>query len=169
MDMKEVIKSQFHASLEILKQAVDKCPDGIWDDPDKKNRYWHIAYHALFYTHLYLQPDEGSFTAWEKHKEAYHNLGPPPRSSDDAPRIDEPYSKEELQAYHDLCRNQIDETVDYLDLHGDSGFSWLPMSKLELQFYNIRHLQMHVGELCERLGSEAGIDVQWIGMRPDAK
>ena len=51
-------------------------------------------------------------------------------------------------AYYQLCRKEVDAMVDSLDLEAESGFYWLPMDKLELQFYNIRHLQMHVGELC---------------------
>ena len=39
------------------------------------------------------------------------------------------------------------------------------MGKLELQIYNLRHLQQHTGELMERLGSRAGIDVDWVGMK----
>jgi len=27
-----------------------------------------------------------------------------------------------------------------------SGFDWLPFDKLELQFYNIRHIMQHTGE-----------------------
>jgi hypothetical protein len=38
---------------------------------------------------------------------------------------------------------------------------------LELQLYNIRHLQLHTGELCERLGT-TGVDVEWVGARPDS-
>jgi hypothetical protein len=33
----------------------------------------------------------------------------------------------------------------------------------ETKFYNIRHLQHHVGELAERLGTQAGIDIAWVG------
>ena len=44
-----------------------------------------------------------------------------------------------------------------------NGFDWLPMNKAELQIYTIRHLQQHAGEtLMERLGSRAGIDVDWV-------
>lgn len=45
-----------------------------------------------------------------------------------------------------------------------SAFDWIPLNKLELQFYTICHLQHHAGELCDRLGREAGIDVAWVGM-----
>jgi len=169
MNMKDVIKSQYRASLGMMEQAIVKCPEALWDDRGKKNRYWHIAYHALFYTHLYVMPTEGAFTPWEKHIDEYQYMGRLPTPPHDPPQIGDPYSKEEVLAYYEQCRKQVDETVDSLDIEAESGFSWLPMGKLELQFYSIRHLQMHVGELCERLGSEANIDVDWMGMRPDVR
>lgn len=45
------------------------------------------------------------------------------------------------------------------------GFDWLPMTKLEVQFYTLRHLQTHVGEVAERLSQRVDIDVGWVGMR----
>jgi hypothetical protein len=54
MDISEVIVSQYLASLEMLKQTIAKCPPTIWDDPNDKVKVWQVAYHALFYTHLYL-------------------------------------------------------------------------------------------------------------------
>lgn len=48
--------------------------------------------------------------------------------------------------------------------HHTSGFKWLPVNKFELQLYTIRHLQQYAGELMERLGAGAQIDVAWIGM-----
>jgi hypothetical protein len=56
--------------------------------------------------------------------------------------------------------------VDSLDLKAESGFYWLPFDKLELQFYNIRHVQQHTGELCERLGARGDLQVDWVGMKP---
>ena len=61
MNTKEVIRSQYQASLEMLAQAIFKCPQSLWADPQDKNQFWHIAYHALFYTHLYLQASEEEF------------------------------------------------------------------------------------------------------------
>jgi hypothetical protein len=37
-----------------------------------------------------------------------------------------------------------------------------------LQFYNIRHVQQHTGELCERLGAKGEVEVDWVGMQPAA-
>ena len=166
MNVKQVIKSQYHASLEMLKQAIVKCPESSWNDPAHKNKFWHVSYHALFYTHLYLQPTEKDFTPWAKHREQYEFLGPLPWPPHEEPEIGEPYTKEEILAYHEVCHRQVEETVDSLDLDAESGFYWLPFGKMELQFYNIRHLQQHTGELCERLGTQ-GIEVDWVGMKRD--
>lgn len=165
MNTKDVIKSQYHASLEMLKQAIVKCPDAMWDGRDHRNRYWHIAYHALFYTHLYLQSSEETFIPWAKHREQANRMEGLPQPPDKEPEEASPYGKEEILAYWKLVRKEVDARVDSLSLEEASGFYWLPMDKMELQFYNIRHLQQHTGELCERLGREHGIDVDWIGMK----
>jgi hypothetical protein len=165
MDIKGVVQSQYLASLEMLKKAITGCPDSMWIDPQPKNKFWHIAFHAIFYTHLYLQPSEGDFKAWEKHRDEYEFMGPLPWPPHDEPKIGEPYTKGEVLEYLQLCQEQVVEIVPTLDLESsESGFYWLPFNKLELQFYSIRHLQQHTGELCERLGMQAGLDVDWVGL-----
>jgi hypothetical protein len=56
MSFKQASISQYQATLGMLKQAIVKCPESMWDAPDPPNRFWQLAYHTLFYTHLYLQP-----------------------------------------------------------------------------------------------------------------
>jgi len=142
----------------MLKQAVVKCPESLWHDRGYNNTFWHIAYHALFYTHLYLQASEEDFVPWAKHRGECRILDKEP--------VGEPYSKEEILEYHEICRAQVEEQVASLELDAPSGFYWLPFSKLELQFYNIRHLQQHTGELCERLGATGDIEVDWVARGP---
>lgn len=155
MEINLVVCSQYLAALAMLKQAVDRCPDELWDAAQDRNRFWCVAYHALFYTHLYLQKSLNDFRPWEKHRENVADLGAeiPPG---------EPYSKSEVLQYLDFCREQVEKNTAVLDPAAPSGFHWLEFSKLELQFYNIRHLAQHTGELMERLGSRARIDVDWI-------
>jgi len=170
MSYREQIQSQFGAVLGMLEGAVTACPAPLWDDPTDKTKFWHIAYHALFYTHLYLQKGEEEFQPWVKHREGYEHMGPPPWAPEMQPRIGEPYQKADILAYIDYCRQEIIRCLTDIDLAAESGFSWLPFSKFELQFYSIRHLQQHTGELMERLGSRAGIDVDWIGsVAPEGK
>ncbi len=160
-----VIRSQYLATLAMMQQAVEKCPTALWNDPNDKEKFWHVAYHGLFYTHLYLQPTDADFKAWTKHREDYQFMGVIPWDNNRLPKIGEPYSPAEILQYIDFLRHQIDQLVPTLDLAAPSGFAWIPMSKFELQIYSIRHLQQHAGELMERLGSRAGIEVEWVGMK----
>jgi hypothetical protein len=163
MDTKRVIQSQYLAALEMLQQALVKCPDPLWNAPEDKNKSWHVAYHALFYTHLYLQDAEKDFKAWVHHRNEYQFMGQVPWPPHAPPEIGEPYRREEVLDYLAFVREQVQERVPALDLEAASGFEWLPFGKLELQFYNIRHLQHHTAELYERLGARSGIALDWIG------
>lgn len=154
--MLKVVQSQYLAALAMLEKAITECSDALWNNPVDKNKFWHVAYHALFYTHLYIQPAESDFVPWAKHRENYGSMEPTEESR-------EPYSKADLLEYVAFCREEIGAKTAVLDFTStDSGFYWLPFGKLALQFYSIRHLQHHTGELCDRLGA-AGIDVDWVG------
>lgn len=160
-----IINSQFHAALDMLEQTIQRCPDSLWYDDAPQNRAWHIAYHALFYVHLYLQPTEADFVPWARHRENYNvmggRLGYPPFTE---VVIDQPYSQAELLDYLAFVRSEVDRCTAAMALDGPSGFGWLPFGKLELQFYSLRHLMMHIGEIADRLGAQ-GIDVDWRGAK----
>jgi hypothetical protein len=165
METKDIVKSQYLAAMAMLKNAITNCPESMWFDTQPKNQFWHIAYHAIFYTHLYISPAESEFKAWDKHRDEYEFMGSLPWPPHDEPKISEPYTQSEVLEYLDFCLKQVEEVLPAINLEAnESGFHWLPFGKLELQFYNIRHLQLHTGELCERLGTTAGIDVDWVGM-----
>jgi hypothetical protein len=164
MDNAQVIISQYHASLAMLEDAVVKCPDALWDAPKPPNRFYQIAYHALFYTHLYLQPTHDDFKLWENHIEGHQSFGQPGYPDASEPPGGDPYTKDDILEYLEFCRNEVNRIVPTLDFQSESGFDWLPFGKLELQFYSIRHIQLHVGELAERLSASQGIEVGWVGM-----
>lgn len=163
MTTKQIIRSQYQSALEMLKGVITQCPEDLWANTKFKNQSWQIAYHALFYTHLYLQITEEDFIPWEKHHENIHRFTPAERTSQE---LQEAYTKGEMLEYLEYCRKEIDRKVAELDLEAESGFYWLPFNKGELQFYNIRHLQHHTGELFERLGTNAGIELNWVGRMP---
>jgi hypothetical protein len=159
MNVREVLKSQYQASLEMLRQAIAQCPERLWRSRAYENEYWHIVYHVLFYTHFYLHPSESDFVPWEKQLDEYTSLGGPGAEVGGGSF----YDKEDLLAYHALCLDQVEKQLNTLDLEAESGFHWLPFDKLELQLYNIRHIQQHTGELCERLDATGEVEVQWVG------
>ena len=164
MDISKTISSQFHAALSMMEQTVSLCPDALWNVQAQDNPFWRVAYHALFYVDLYLQPSEDEMTLWENARDGYQFLGPTPWPPHEQPQADQPYSREEILAYISYLRSFVAGAVPKIDLSAPSGFHWLPFDKLELQIYNIRHLQQHVGDLSTILMTQENIEINWIGM-----
>ena len=166
MDIRKTVASQYHAALSMMEQTVRRCPDELWDEGGQANPFWRVAYHALFYVDLYLQPSEDDMALWDGGREGYQFLGPTPWPPHRQPDADRPYRREEILAFVEHCRAAVDRVVPAADLNAASGFHWLPFDKLELQIYNIRHLQQHVGDLSTILLTRANVEIDWVGMRP---
>jgi len=145
----------------MLRKAIELCPEDLWL-AGSPNRFWHIAYHALFYTHFYLAPSDVDFVAWPYHRAEYNYLGEVPSRPGYKPQIDQPYTQAELLEYHAICLLEVEKQLATLDPESPSGFFWLPFNKLELQFYNLRHLAHHTGQLAERLRTHANIGLPWV-------
>jgi hypothetical protein len=162
MEFRAVIISQYHAALEMLKQSILACPEALWHNPDDHTKFWQVAYHALFFTHLYLQESEQAFSLWSGHREEYRF------EREARTPLAEPAPKAIVLEYLAFCQHQVVENVSTMVFDAASGFDWLPFSKFELQLYSIRHIQQHVGELMERLGTHAN-EIDWVGShRADA-
>ena len=147
MNPHKVIQSQYLAALAMLKQVIVMCPEALWNTPGNQDEFWKKSYHTLFYAHLYLQIVEKDFIPWEKHHD---------------PDGDVPFIKDEVLEYLSFVEKQVVDRVPATNLEAESGFHWLPFDKLELQFYNIRHIQQHTGELYERLGTQENIELHWV-------
>jgi hypothetical protein len=158
MDIKEIIKSQYHSSIRMIKETVENCPDELWNNPDDKNKFWHTAFHALFYTHFYLHVREEDYVPWEKHRDEAVSLTP-----EDGGTEVMPYTRSEIMEFIDFLKGEIDPMVDKLDLEGESGFHWKPCNKMEFQFEIIRHLQHHTGELADRICKNTDAELNWVG------
>ena len=154
MDTANVLISQYLASLKMLEQAIVECPDSLWNADGDKNKFWEIAYHAVYFVHEYLADSYDAFTFWGKHRPGYEDFAPLERR--------EPYDKETVLEYLAFCRQHVAERVPQLDLAAAEGHG-REFTVLELQIYSIRHLMQHVGELGERLGAQAGIEIDWVG------
>jgi hypothetical protein len=159
--MKKELISQYKNALRMLANTIGLCPKKLWDDAiNYENTYWRIVYHTLFYTSLYLAEDADRFTPWEKHEPNYNRLG---KLTDDGETIivTTHYSKAELSNYLQTIVLRLDENIDGHNFTAPSGFYWLPMNKLELYLYNLRHIQHHTGQLVERLHGNGVKGVAW--------
>lgn len=168
MDLRQALKEQYHAGLAMLGECVEKCPDGMWLEGVHPRAFWRIAFHAAFFTHLYLGQNEGAFQPWPGRREGiHHRLWEQPAEVEpyELPQEAETYGRNELLDYIRFVDELVDPTVDRLDLDsGETGFSWYPpnMSKLSHELMNLRHIQGHMGQLSELLMAR-GIDTDWVG------
>ena len=153
MDLAAVLVSQYQASLEMLKQAIIECPEPVWNAGGDRNKFWQVAFHALYFTHEYLADSYETFTPWVKHREVYDF---------DESQVFEPYDKDTLLEYLAFLQEHVVERVPQLKLEGPEGHG-RSMTTLELQIYSIRHLMQHTGELMERLGDRTGAQIDWVG------
>jgi hypothetical protein len=162
MEIAETIISQYGAALRMLRSAIEACPDELWESDSYENRFWHIAYHVLFYTHLYLSASESAFVPWEKSKPWYQFMGPLPWPPHDKPKIGEPYTRSAILEYWEWLGERVPTHVREVPFDDPSGFPWLPFKRFELHLYNIRHIQHHAGQLIERLRGEGMTDFGWV-------
>jgi hypothetical protein len=111
--LRAVLKSQYHASLAMLRGAIERCPPEESSSTNHKNKFWPVSSHALFFAHLYLQHDEAAFRLWEQHRGEGDGIA------------GEPYTQAQVLEYWEFCDRMIDDAVGSLDLDAtESGFSW---------------------------------------------
>ncbi len=153
--VRDALKSQYHAALSLLQQAVERCPDNEWIKGDPA--FWQVVYHTAFYTHLYLSPNEEAFEPWEHGRAEYHFLGGLPEPPHRPPKVGGPYTRAQMLEYVAKCQGMVDGAVEALDLTArDAGFWWYKMSKVEHQIRSTFAIEHHTIYLSARLRAAGG-------------
>jgi len=168
--MRAALKSQYHAALAMLKEAIEACPDELWLRPHRSNAFWQVAYHAIFFAHFYLHRTHDGARFWPGHRADSQNpdgIAGPPDPASDLPLQPPPYRRAEALAFWAVCDAFVDRAVDEMDLlDPQCGFPWYKVSKLEHQLVSLRHVQHHAAQLSDRLRAEVDHGVLWVGARP---
>lgn len=160
--LKQVILSQFDASLAMLRDCIKKCPADCWDTPIGKYPFWQVAYHTLCFGEWYLCKDGAK---WEPdvRPEGRHPRGLAELRDEYPSRK---FTQKELLAYVDDCRKVLAGQIKSetpKSLSGPGGSTWLKVSRAELYIYNLRHIQHHVGQLSAAL-RRAGARPRWVSV-----
>jgi hypothetical protein len=166
MELRQALKQQYHTGLAMLAECVKICPEDMWHEGEHPRTFWRIVFHAAFNTQLYLGRNEQAFFPWPARTEGLHpGLWEDPAYVEpyELPEGAESYDRNAMLDYIRYVDALVEPTVEGLDLgSAESGFSWYPTtSKLSHQLMTLRHLQGHVGQLCDRLMAR-GIDTDAI-------
>jgi hypothetical protein len=153
---------QYGAAIEMLDEALAACPAELWTQrlwstpspdyfPAQFAEFWYVAFHALVWLDLYLSgvaEEEFAPPAPFAQGEIDSHAALPAR----------PYTQAELRAYLAALRETCRATLLALteeQLLRPVAYPWTrgqPFSYLELQLYNLRHVQEHAAHLSLFLG-----------------
>ncbi len=154
--IKTILERQFAATLAMLGECIERCPDEHWTGVVGKYPFWQVAYHTLCYADLYLSPSETDFTLRPIHPQGWDEL-----KNEYPSRL---FNKAELLEYVDFCQRKAAEIIaaqTSASFSEPSGFSWQPVTRGELHICNIRHVQHHTGQLSAFL-RRVDVDTSWI-------
>ena len=101
--VRDIIWSQFGASISMLENAIKACPVNLWENRQNKPEFWYLAYHTLFWLDFYLTHEPEKFKPVEPF--TISELDPEGILPD---RI---YSRQELLKYLDQCRIKCKDTI----------------------------------------------------------
>ncbi|MBV4358837.1 DinB family protein [Pinibacter aurantiacus] len=136
---RESIWNQFGASLDMLENAINMCPDEHWDT---ELNFWYPSYHCIFWTDYYLTMEPSKF----------HPPTPFTFSEFDpnGKMPDRTYTKMEVLTYLEHCRQKATLLISELTMD-KLNERWINEYKnyslLEILIYNIRHIQHHSAQL----------------------
>ena len=139
ISIRDSIRNQFLASLEMLENAITMCPDEHWDSP---LNFWYTSYHCIFWTDYYLTTDPVKFEPPAPFTfSEFDPTGKKPERT---------YTRAELFSYLAHCRQKAGVLISALTIDSLTD-RWINDSKnytlLEMLFYNIRHIQHHSAQL----------------------
>lgn len=162
--LKTGIWRQFGAAIDMLEGAITLCPEELWtlalwkdSDDARYGQFWFIAYHTLFWLDLYLTGYNEGFAP------------PPPFVRGTLP--ENPHPKAAVRAYLNQLRSKCQTTLEGLtdeQAYRVCKFDWIEATYLEMQLYNMRHVQEHTAQLNLTLGQH-GIQIidDWVAQARD--
>ena len=156
------VSSQIRAALKMLRSAIEACPEPLWNREVDANPFWVLAYHTLYFAHLYLSPTEDAFEPFTRKADGHPSYGNADLGDWTKLTPGDVFSKPDVLAYCDHVNGHVSELVASTPFDQPSGFYWLKFSKAEAHLYNLRHIQHHAGQLIDRLRQEADIGSKWV-------
>ena len=164
-----VISRQFAAAIQMIRLAIQACPDDLWDDRTDGSPFWHLTYHALFYTDFYLSENDKLFKPMEYHEDKAHFLpGDYKEFGGIVTTPEKAFTQEQLLDYTDHCLHKCQETFEKLTNRQAlerCGFWWYELNVGEFLLNNLRHAQHHAGQLTLLLRRRADIGIDWLGTK----
>ncbi len=155
--LRTVLWQQLGASLDMLENAIKRCPLDVWGTKFAFDEYWYISYHTLFFLDLYLSDGLDGFTPLEPF--GLSELDPEGKFPE---RV---YSQEELLVYLEHSRKKAQHRIKTLTDEKAKqicDYHYLKGNVLEMLFDTMRHVQHHTAQLHLLLRQKIDDAPKWV-------
>ena len=164
---KAILWEQFGAAIDMLDNALQACPDELWQErlytersiPPEFAEFWYVGFHALFWLDVYLSESDEGFAPPAPFRLSEFEAGMLPE------RV---YTKAELLTYleysRNKCRARLETLTDaMLTMPNRVRPDWPDMTVAGLMLYNMRHVQEHASQLSLFMGQKTDGAPPWVG------
>ena len=145
------------AAMEMLRSAIRRCPDALWNAADGEKPFWQVAYHTIYYLDFHTSNSPSDFQPPPSHIPGIHSLAETPSA---------PLSREQVEGYLEETRSRCAALFRRMTLDDLSAPSNFPRrtvpTRVALLLYNLRHVQHHVGTMHSYLRRKTGNAPKWL-------
>lgn len=163
---KDIVWRQFGAAIDTLEDAMNACPDELWETrlwnesgtAPQFAEYWYIVYHTIFWIDFYCSNSAEGFSP-----SAPFTVAEPEMDALEPERV---FTKQELQTYLDYARTKCYAKIESLQDENEPQrvrANWRVNTVAELLLYTMRHVQEHAAQLAMLLGQKTGSAPGWVG------
>lgn len=154
-----ILKRHFDPVLKMMKNAIDYCPEHLWNEAEEKILYWQQIYHAVFFVDFWFRHNYSRGVEYRSmvfDQDIFVELNK---------RSDEFLTKDELRAYLDKVKDKVERYFANLNdaklletIVPDSDFTYF-----DTILCQIRHVQYHVASCNSMLKKIDTKTVEWQG------
>lgn len=158
LSLVEVLRWHYAPTIEMLRRAVRRCPDDLWDARREGATLWKHAYHAIFCLDVWLRDSPEGFLPPPFHtRDALLETGLAPSVTLSCEQIEGYLARVDARCaafFGELTPDMLVQESEFF------GKVWTVADRILVQ---IRHVQHHVGHMNCMLKRGAGEAVPWLG------
>ncbi len=163
----------FAGAMDMFKEVIRICPEDYWQND---NKFFYLSYHTLIFLDYYLSQPVSSFSPLLTYTITCGDL---PTGAIDDVIPDRHFTREEIILYVQLVRKKSRQVIlespeikftqrwikdEEIHLHDLCPELVKNYSLTDILFYNLRHLQHHVGQLNFMLRQNTGLAADWVAV-----
>ena len=157
------IASQMLASLYMLKDCINRCPEKDWNERHNDYPFSQVVFHTIFDCDYSLSDNEVEFRQQDFHKNNREGFADYEELEDGIRK--NLYDREFVNRYYDFCKEKVTSVIETkldLDLIVPNSDVYKNMTKIERYVNAIRHIQHHTAQLGLRLQFVTSKEIEWI-------